>query len=228
MILCRRSVWSAAAATLTALYCILADSLPVHSQPLVDNAEGVELEMRRKVNALVATEMQRKQLEVRLKDEHTKVPQNAVQRELHQEEIVRLEEELVRTKALEDKLRAELMTPPASTQPPSTAEADEAALGMGLVDRQHIQVALTLLGFDTRGSDGIFGAVTRDMIKGWQRRRGYQDTGFVTSAQRQVLLNEFERLKGPPAPKPVPQPVPPVQKEQPKCLGFLNCFEKEN
>ncbi|HEY6982251.1 protein kinase domain-containing protein [Reyranella sp.] len=71
-----------------------------------------------------------------------------------------------------------------------SAEATEAALGLTSSDRQRIQVALTSLGFDTRGFDGVFGPRSRDMISGWQKARNQPATGFVTAAQQQALLKE--------------------------------------
>jgi serine/threonine protein kinase len=71
-----------------------------------------------------------------------------------------------------------------------TAEASETALGLTAGDRQRIQVALTSLGFDTRGADGVFGPRSREMILAWQRARGQPATSFLTAAQKQALLTE--------------------------------------
>ena len=57
-----------------------------------------------------------------------------------------------------------------------------------LADRQRLQIALTSLGFDTRGSDGVFGPRSREMIAGWQKKAGAPATGFLTAAQRDELL----------------------------------------
>ncbi|MGE4076401.1 MAG: protein kinase [Reyranella sp.] len=72
----------------------------------------------------------------------------------------------------------------------SAAEAAEVALRLSPVDRQRIQVALTALGFDTRGIDGAFGPRTREMIQAWQKARNQPVTGFVNAAQHQALLSE--------------------------------------
>lgn len=71
-----------------------------------------------------------------------------------------------------------------------TAEAAETALGLTAGDRQRIQVALTSLGFDTHGADGVFGPRSREMILAWQRARGQPATSFLTAAQKQALLTE--------------------------------------
>ena len=70
------------------------------------------------------------------------------------------------------------------------AEAGEAALRLGQPDRQRLQVALTSLGFDTRGSDGTFGPRTREMIAAWQKARSLPSSGFLNVAQQQALLRE--------------------------------------
>ena len=70
------------------------------------------------------------------------------------------------------------------------AETTEAALKFTPVDRQRIQVALTSLGFDTLGNDGIFGPRSREMISNWQRARNQPATGYLTAAQQQALLGE--------------------------------------
>jgi len=70
------------------------------------------------------------------------------------------------------------------------AEAAETALRLSTADRQHIQVALTSLGFDTHGADGVFGPRSREMITDWQRARNQPATGFLIAAQQQALLSE--------------------------------------
>ena len=68
--------------------------------------------------------------------------------------------------------------------------AAETALHLSTVDRQRIQVALTSLGFDTHGADGVFGPRSREMITDWQRARNQPTTGFLIAAQQQALLSE--------------------------------------
>jgi peptidoglycan hydrolase-like protein with peptidoglycan-binding domain len=69
-------------------------------------------------------------------------------------------------------------------------EATETALRLTVPDRQHVQVALSALGFNTNGTDGTFGARTREMIAAWQKARNNPPTGFLTGAQNQALLKE--------------------------------------
>jgi len=70
------------------------------------------------------------------------------------------------------------------------AEAAEAGLRLSQRDRQRLQVALTSLGFDTRGADGVFGPRSREMIAAWQRSRALPSTSYLAAAQQQALLRE--------------------------------------
>jgi len=70
------------------------------------------------------------------------------------------------------------------------AEAVETTLRLSQLDRQRLQVALTSLGFNTQGADGVFGPRSREMILGWQKARNQPATGFLTAAQQQALLSE--------------------------------------
>ena len=70
------------------------------------------------------------------------------------------------------------------------AETTEAGLRLAVPDRQRIQVALTSLGFDTRGTDGAFGPRSRDMVTAWQKARNQPATGYFTGTQHQALLRE--------------------------------------
>jgi serine/threonine protein kinase len=70
------------------------------------------------------------------------------------------------------------------------AEAAENGLHLAQIDRQRLQIALSSLGFNTNGSDGVFGARTRDTISAWQKARNLPATGFLNAAQQQALLKE--------------------------------------
>ncbi|SEP15927.1 Adenylate cyclase, class 3 [Rhodospirillales bacterium URHD0017] len=78
-------------------------------------------------------------------------------------------------------------TAPTLKEQAETAERD---LRLEPADRRRLQVALTSLGFDTRGDDGVFGPRSREMIANWQRARNQSATGFVTKAQQQALLQQ--------------------------------------
>jgi peptidoglycan hydrolase-like protein with peptidoglycan-binding domain len=70
------------------------------------------------------------------------------------------------------------------------AETAEKGLSLEPADRRRLQVALTSLGFDTRGDDGVLGPRSREMIAHWQKARNQAATGFMTRAQQQALLKE--------------------------------------
>ena len=76
------------------------------------------------------------------------------------------------------------------------AEAAEKALRLEPTDRQRVQVALSSIGFDTRGSDGVFGPRSREMIGAWQKARNQPETSFLNAAQQQVLLKEASAAVG--------------------------------
>ena len=71
----------------------------------------------------------------------------------------------------------------------SVEEQIEKDLNLTRSQRRQIQENLTLLGFDTRGVDGIFGNGTRRAIASWQRSERFRDSGFLDQVQIRVLAN---------------------------------------
>lgn len=67
--------------------------------------------------------------------------------------------------------------------PVRLAEQAEAALALTRAQRQAIQANLTLLDYDTRGVDGIFGQGTRRAIRNWQQINGFAQTSYLTTEQ---------------------------------------------
>jgi peptidoglycan hydrolase-like protein with peptidoglycan-binding domain len=63
------------------------------------------------------------------------------------------------------------------------ARLNEDSLNLSRDQRRDIQRNLTLLGFNTRGIDGIFGTGTRGAITNWQQQNGLPQTGYVTAEQ---------------------------------------------
>lgn len=59
----------------------------------------------------------------------------------------------------------------------------EEALGLTADRRRAIQRQLTLLDFNTRGIDGIFGPGTRRAIVNWQQHNGFGQTSYLTADQ---------------------------------------------
>jgi peptidoglycan hydrolase-like protein with peptidoglycan-binding domain len=105
----------------------------------------------------------------------------AAQKALADEQAHKAQEEAARAKAVAERDGVARL---------QAAEAAETALRLGLADRQRLQVALTAQGFDTRGTDGVLGRRSREMVAAWQASRGLADTGFVDGAQQQRLLRE--------------------------------------
>jgi peptidoglycan hydrolase-like protein with peptidoglycan-binding domain len=67
--------------------------------------------------------------------------------------------------------------------PVRQAELAEDALNLSRNERRAIQRNLTLLEFNTRGVDGIFGQGSRGAIRNWQQSNGFPQTSFLTASQ---------------------------------------------
>lgn len=67
--------------------------------------------------------------------------------------------------------------------PLARARAAEEALGLSREERRQIQRDLSILDFDPKGIDGLFGAGSRNAIAAWQKRNGEEATGFLTARQ---------------------------------------------
>lgn len=78
--------------------------------------------------------------------------------------------------------------------PPPATEATEEALTLERADRREIQRRLTLLGFSTRGVDGVFGAGSRTAITEWQTSQNLPATGFLNETQVAALREQTEAL----------------------------------
>ena len=83
--------------------------------------------------------------------------------------------------------RASEMLAQLQRSPLEVASDTEVALGLSREQRQDIQRNLSLLGFDTRGVDGIFGRGSRAAVRGWQHSRGMNATGYLNGNQITVL-----------------------------------------
>lgn len=77
-------------------------------------------------------------------------------------------------------------------EPQREARAGEEALGLSRDDRRAIQRGLTLVGFDTKGIDGVFGAGSRNAIAGWQKKNGYEGTTYLTREQIVKLTEQAD------------------------------------
>ena len=70
----------------------------------------------------------------------------------------------------------------------SATLASETALGLTRSERQEIQRRLVLLGYDTRGVDGVFGKGSRAAIGEWQGGNEFPVSGFLD-------LNQIANLR---------------------------------
>ena len=77
--------------------------------------------------------------------------------------------------------RAALGLPAPGSEP--TPREVEDALALNRTARRQVQSDLTVLGFDTRGIDGIFGGGTRTALRGWQAENDFEVSGFLDAEQ---------------------------------------------
>ena len=78
-------------------------------------------------------------------------------------------------------------------EPGRLAEEREDRLGLNRDQRREIQRALTLLDFNTRGIDGIFGKGTRSAIAAWQGENGYDTSSYLTRDQIVELSRQAQK-----------------------------------
>lgn len=74
----------------------------------------------------------------------------------------------------------------------SPAERTERALNLARDEKRDIQRALTVLGHDTRGVDGLFGPASRRAISRWQAGSQRPTNGFLDQTQVRMILNQGE------------------------------------
>jgi len=82
---------------------------------------------------------------------------------------------------------AEDMISDLKANPERQAKADEERLKLNREKRRQIQRNLSILGFDPRGVDGVFGRGSRAAIAAWQRSRGIEGFGYLTGNQITAL-----------------------------------------
>ena len=69
----------------------------------------------------------------------------------------------------------------------------EEALGLSRDQRRAIQRNLSLLDFDTRGVDGIFGSGTRRAVRDWQQQNGFSQTSYLDREQIERIAAQAGR-----------------------------------
>ncbi|MEP1328349.1 trypsin-like peptidase domain-containing protein [Pseudophaeobacter sp.] len=101
------------------------------------------------------------------------------------------------TSAAEPVIVAQEAAEPAVTLPETTlpdespAEARRSERLLSRAERQDLQIALKAAGFYNAAIDGAFGRGTRGSMSDWQLSKGYEATGVLTTAQRKVLLDDY-------------------------------------
>jgi peptidoglycan hydrolase-like protein with peptidoglycan-binding domain len=78
------------------------------------------------------------------------------------------------------------------TEPNRPARLAEDALALSRDQRREIQRRLSLLGFDTKGIDGVFGSGSRSAISAWQTGEGLGATGYLTREQIAELARQAD------------------------------------
>jgi peptidoglycan hydrolase-like protein with peptidoglycan-binding domain len=78
------------------------------------------------------------------------------------------------------------------TDPNRPARLAEDALRLSRDQRREIQRGLSLLGFDPRGIDGVFGQGSRRAIAAWQTGEGVAATGYLTREQIAELARQAD------------------------------------
>ncbi len=79
------------------------------------------------------------------------------------------------------------------SEPNRAARLEEDALSLTRNARRGIQRDLSILNYNTRGIDGIFGQGTRTAISNWQQQNGFPQTGYVTDEQVTRISAQADR-----------------------------------
>lgn len=79
--------------------------------------------------------------------------------------------------------QAEALILEITTQPDRADRLAEDALSLSRDERRDIQRDLTILDFDPRGIDGIFGPGSRSAVTNWQQQNGFSQTSYLTREQ---------------------------------------------
>ncbi len=79
---------------------------------------------------------------------------------------------------------------PLIDETPAEARQSEALLDRA--GREDLQTALQWKGYYTSAIDGAFGPGTRAAMAGWQADRGYDQTGVLTTRQREELISDWQ------------------------------------
>jgi len=81
------------------------------------------------------------------------------------------------------------LTPQPSDE--TRAQALQSERRLSAQERKDLQTALQAAGFYNATIDGAFGQGTRRSMADWQRFNGFEPTGVLTTAQRKVLMDDY-------------------------------------
>ena len=73
------------------------------------------------------------------------------------------------------------------------AEAAETAMSLSRVKRRELQVRLSLIGYNPKGSDGVFGPNTRQAISELQLAEARPVTGFLDPSLHELIVTKSHR-----------------------------------
>ncbi len=100
----------------------------------------------------------------------------------------------IQTGAIDAPLEPATVPEPATLPepPPETlAESRAAEAALTAIEREFLQEALQWYGYYKGGLDGSFGRGTRASFAAWQAANGFEETGVLSSSQRQQLTESY-------------------------------------
>lgn len=129
--------------------------------------------------------------------------QNANTARAYRDYLVKYPKGIYRGNALAALAAAGEVADPSQPYPPRYGNTlppprQEAALGLRLSEKIAIQRRLTALGYNTHGTDGIYGPNTRRAISNWQRANFQPVTSYLTETQARLLLGKIGPVVTPP------------------------------
>jgi len=98
---------------------------------------------------------------------------------------------LLGTPATPDSTAASQPAPQAELPDETRAQARQSERALSADERKDLQIALRASGFYNAAIDGAFGPGTRGSMRDWQISNGFEDTGILTTRQRQVLMDQY-------------------------------------
>lgn len=95
---------------------------------------------------------------------------------------------------VEEEAPVEETLSPENNLPELGTKSSEARMELARDDRREIQRRLTLMNYDTRGVDGVFGPGSRSALKAWQRDSGIPISGYLNLNQLAFMREQSQYL----------------------------------